>query len=196
MRGDSLRDFYAKSLALVGLGMLGVVGAAVDNWPSAMTVPGTTALNLAPAGAMMHASTWAEIAMSRVEPTRTDVATYAAYRTVTEPALPSATIVDDGTPLPQFDSSLAEVPPPSDAISIQADAPLDVPGTDIDAEAYGPPVEMFRLTTIAPAPAPGPLQKIDEGFRTIGTGMKNGVAAVGGAFSAFGNKVKGLFGKL
>ena len=34
MRGDSLRDFYAKSLALVGLAALAGVGAIVDYWPT------------------------------------------------------------------------------------------------------------------------------------------------------------------
>ena len=34
MRGDSIRDFYAKTLALVGLGVLAGTGALVDYWPS------------------------------------------------------------------------------------------------------------------------------------------------------------------
>ena len=33
MRGDSLRDFYAKTLAVVGLGLLAAAGAIVDYWP-------------------------------------------------------------------------------------------------------------------------------------------------------------------
>lgn len=33
MRGDSLRDFYAKTLAVVGLGLLACAGAIVDYWP-------------------------------------------------------------------------------------------------------------------------------------------------------------------
>ena len=36
MRGDSVRDLYAKALALVGLGLLACAGAIVDYWP----VPG------------------------------------------------------------------------------------------------------------------------------------------------------------
>jgi hypothetical protein len=38
MRGDSVRDLYAKSLAVVGLGALAAVGAAVDYWPAAPRV--------------------------------------------------------------------------------------------------------------------------------------------------------------
>ncbi len=33
MRGDSLRDLYAKTLAVVGLGLLAGAGAIVDYWP-------------------------------------------------------------------------------------------------------------------------------------------------------------------
>jgi hypothetical protein len=39
MRGDSLRDLYAKMLALVGLGVLAGTGALVDYWPSGVTLP-------------------------------------------------------------------------------------------------------------------------------------------------------------
>jgi hypothetical protein len=48
VRGDSLRDLYAKTLALVGLGLLGAIGAAVDYWPSGIQMPSvTTALSSA-----------------------------------------------------------------------------------------------------------------------------------------------------
>jgi hypothetical protein len=33
VRGDSLRDLYAKALALLGLGLLGAAGALVNYWP-------------------------------------------------------------------------------------------------------------------------------------------------------------------
>lgn len=43
MRGDSRRDFYAKALALCGLGVLGGFGAVVDYWPVAIRFPGAEA---------------------------------------------------------------------------------------------------------------------------------------------------------
>ena len=39
MRGDSIRDLYAKTLALLGLGVLAGTGALVDYWPSEGRLP-------------------------------------------------------------------------------------------------------------------------------------------------------------
>lgn len=47
MRGDSLRDLYAKALALVGLGALAMVGALVDYWPTRVPMPAVSAASLA-----------------------------------------------------------------------------------------------------------------------------------------------------
>ena len=42
MRGDSLRDFYAKTLAVLGLGLIAGAGAIVDYWPTGIRLPATT----------------------------------------------------------------------------------------------------------------------------------------------------------
>lgn len=39
MRGDSVRDLYAKTLAVMGLGLLAGAGAAVDYWPVGGAMP-------------------------------------------------------------------------------------------------------------------------------------------------------------
>ena len=39
MRGDSVRDLYAKTLAVMGLGLLAGAGAVVDYWPVGGTMP-------------------------------------------------------------------------------------------------------------------------------------------------------------
>jgi len=43
MRGDSIRDLYAKAFALVGLSLLAGAGAIVDYWPVSGDVPRVTA---------------------------------------------------------------------------------------------------------------------------------------------------------
>jgi hypothetical protein len=49
VRGDWRQDFYAKSLALVGLGVLAGIGALVDYWPAQLDVPEVAALVMHPA---------------------------------------------------------------------------------------------------------------------------------------------------
>ena len=46
MRGDSLRDFYAKTLAVLGLGLIAGAGAAVDYWPVNAPLPVVIAVRL------------------------------------------------------------------------------------------------------------------------------------------------------
>jgi hypothetical protein len=43
MRGDSLRDLYAKTIAVFGLGLLAGAGALVDYWPTGVELPGVRA---------------------------------------------------------------------------------------------------------------------------------------------------------
>ena len=47
VRGDSLRDFQAKVLAIAGLGVLAGVGALVDYWPTGSNVPAMVSGSLA-----------------------------------------------------------------------------------------------------------------------------------------------------
>ena len=45
MRGDSLRDLYAKGLAVLGLGLLAGAGALIDLWPSSVEIPRVSRAN-------------------------------------------------------------------------------------------------------------------------------------------------------
>ena len=46
MRGDSLRDLYAKTLAVLGLGLLAGAGAVVDYWPVGSSAPAVASPSL------------------------------------------------------------------------------------------------------------------------------------------------------
>ena len=114
MRGDSLRDFYAKTLALLGLALLAGVGALVDYWPVSEAVPEVTLaavieqparaaafpvremaipVALAEAPAAVHppaaAYSLAALGVSRHVP----VSSTMAVRLSAPPALPDVTIV-------------------------------------------------------------------------------------------------------
>jgi hypothetical protein len=47
VRGDSLRDFYAKTLAVLGLGLIAGAGAIVDYWPAGLRLPAATSPSIA-----------------------------------------------------------------------------------------------------------------------------------------------------
>jgi hypothetical protein len=49
VRGASLRDFYAKSVALAGLAVLAGLGALVDYWPAQLDVPQVASVIVRPA---------------------------------------------------------------------------------------------------------------------------------------------------
>lgn len=53
MRGDSLRDFYAKTIALLGLALVGAIGALIDYWPVSHPLPRVTVALPAPAPVRM-----------------------------------------------------------------------------------------------------------------------------------------------
>jgi hypothetical protein len=46
VRGDSLRDLYAKTLAVLGLGLLAGAGAVVDYWPVGSSTPAISSPSL------------------------------------------------------------------------------------------------------------------------------------------------------
>jgi hypothetical protein len=47
VRGDSLRDFYAKTLAVLGQGLIPGAGAIVDYWPTGIRLPAATSPSIA-----------------------------------------------------------------------------------------------------------------------------------------------------
>ena len=55
MRGDSLRDLYAKTLALFGLALLAGVGALVDYWPAPVALPAVASPAVRPVPAALPA---------------------------------------------------------------------------------------------------------------------------------------------
>ena len=134
MRGDSLRDFYAKALALVGLGMLAGAGAVVDYWPATVDVPRvarTPQVNLP-------------------EPVR--LASVPSPRPISMRAsLPIAPVGQPGEPLPRSLSEAAAMPSMTPAATIATAEPVPVPRSFAALET---PVPLVAGESIALAAAP------------------------------------------
>lgn len=85
MRGDSLRDLYAKTLALLGLGLLAGVGALVDYWPVGVGTPQIASLGFAvPEPLMAGPAADIQIPVRFAEPARAARPTVLATLVVTD----------------------------------------------------------------------------------------------------------------
>ena len=124
MRSDSVRDLYAKSLALIGLAALASIGALVDYWPSTGAFPRVTAASLVRPATLM--------AVGALTVPQPDVP-LAAPATVR--AIP---IVDESLAVPVMDVAIEPVEP----------APIP----QADAEAVQPVPDMFLPIALEPLP--------------------------------------------
>jgi hypothetical protein len=70
VRGDSIRDLYAKTLALLGLGVLAGTGALVDYWPVGISYPAVGSTLEMPAGAVAIGLTESAPPETPAEPVR------------------------------------------------------------------------------------------------------------------------------
>ena len=202
MRGDSLRDLYAKTLALFGLALLAGVGALVDYWPTPAALPAVTSPGVRPVPAALPvvASLDATIlaatsvvtraragAFTRREPTR-------PIPGVSVAMLPVAPLPSD---IPVSDGVLLGDPPPPPVV-----APV-VAATRIPASEIAlPPAP---VTTIGPGPSTGALDgtsadgffgNATSAFKKTGESIVNTTVKTGSSIiKAFG-VVGGAFKKV
>ena len=107
MRGDSIRDLYAKTLAVAGLGLLAAAGAIVDYWPAGGQLPALThAASLRPQLPVLAKNVSIEIPAPSVAPVAHHATTRrfsASLKTITFAAAPLASApVIDVTPAPEL----------------------------------------------------------------------------------------------
>jgi hypothetical protein len=153
MRGDSLRDLYAKSMALMGLALLAAVGAVVDYWPARLSVPHARVipsfptdlkpLPIADAAPLLAALSTPERrsvkTMARVAPATVDDSAAVAAR-------PEATMPVEPVPDPSASAALQEVPT-SQIVTVPVE-----PVAQVEPELSE---SRYVLTTIAPASGGG-----------------------------------------
>ncbi len=182
MRGDSLRDLYAKVLAILGLGALAGVGALVDYWPVSVTTPPIVARagvrpdlpTLIPASKIpvppapqVTASRWALAAVpapaeSSVETRSTALAAVPATGT-----LPLGEALD----LNGFPPVSAPPVPAAAATAVPAE-PIEVSAPPMPIETVGPNSHQPRLVLAADGESGflmGTLRKTGAGIVRTGT---------------------------
>ena len=195
MRGDSLRDLCAKSLALAGLALLAGVGALFDYWPIATDIPYVAGeRNVAVRGAIPPANITSSPTASIGRERRRPVAPVAPVAAVASgPSLPSATpfTLALGTPvaLPRFELAVPVVvvtvqDATADPGLVLAEPPV-VPRVGI-AEFLAPPVAPQTSESGAVSFVTGALKKtgrtiVSASVKT-GASIRDAVLSLGGAF--------------
>jgi hypothetical protein len=197
VRGDSLRDLYAKTLALFGLALLAGVGALVDYWPAsgafpAVQSPTPTAAPALPALAALEA----DQAPTQVLKTATQaVAPRHVTRTVVPATRLEALPVTVATSLADAELvSLGEPPLPRvvmPVVATRAPAPeISLPAAPENALSFGPSPPDAPLVDTSPdgffGNATTAVRKTGESI--VSTTVKTGTSIikafgfVGGAF--------------
>lgn len=98
MRGDSLRDLYAKALALLGLAVLAAAGALFDYWPLTSDLPALARLTQPSSGVpAIPLPTEAELAAAK----RAPVVARRAPATVAPKATPDVAVVHTAVEAPR-----------------------------------------------------------------------------------------------
>ena len=149
MRGDSLRDFYAKTLAVLGLGLLAGAGAIVDYWPVSEELPTTPAVsgltaaapildrNLAVAIPEIPAPVFRPARPRQTEPASFIVAD-SDFRTIDVAPAATVAVLLDTAPVPQNFVSVKSIPavPTDEALGLDA-PPLPDSMTDESRRLFG-----------------------------------------------------------
>jgi hypothetical protein len=203
MRGDSVRDLYAKLLVLSGLALLAGFGALVDYWPADLGVPSIANLRVRPMSlgterviAVPDSLTFAAVPRpQRSRPVNVVPAPVAGD--VTEPIVepdPSATI--DTVPEPPPPVPLAVLPVEPAALFAPA---VEISAPAVSTLAFDRHLTSMTLPTVRTA-APSSDGLLKRTGATLATAGAMTGAVVGGAFTTVGGAVtgavKGVFGKM
>ena len=198
VRGDSLRDLYAKALALFGLAVLAAAGALFDYWPITNEIPAVARLRLQPAGAPsvplpLPSELPPVVALTAERAVR-------PIRSLPAPPLPPAVVEE---PKPFTGGIVASIAPVRMTFGTPASlASIDMPSADAPpltvTRAVAPPDEVVLEVMPLMAPAPGPDDGSAVGFVTgalkktgqtiaktgarTGASIRDALVSFGGAF--------------
>lgn len=200
MRGDSLRDLYAKTLALIGLVLLGAVGALVDYWPVRQEVPAAAGGLRAPGAARPIPAADAMIPdmKARDRGMAPLLASAAPRATAPAPVVPPADSLRVSAASPRAVASGTATPPalgvpPAPPLLLAVDAPAVFHARPVAelALAAPPPAASLPVSDAAPSGLPAIVLSespvpADDGFLADATSMmkKTGATIVTGTMKA------------
>jgi len=193
VRGDSRQDLYAKTVALLGLGLLAGAGALVDYWPTDLGVPRAASALLRPARAHALAipqspPDLAMTAMVRGASPRIADATPAAS---VEPADLVTSLDADVTPPPPVLAAFDVTPMPVASVSAPAVA-LSVPAAPASAEELAPRLEP-AVRQVASGAGTDDSSFLGGALRTAGGSIVNAGGSIVSAGAKAGSTVAGAF---
>ena len=193
MRGDSRQDLYAKTVALLGLGLLAGAGALVDYWPTDLGVPRAASALLRPARAHALAipqspPDLAMTAMVRGASPRIADATPAAS---VEPADLVTSLDADVTPPPPVLAAFDVTPMPVASVLAPAVA-LSVPAAPASAEELAPRLEP-AVRQVASGAGTDDSSFLGGALRTAGGSIVNAGGSIVSAGAKAGSTVAGAF---
>jgi hypothetical protein len=203
VRGDSRLDLYAKSLAVLLLGSLGLAGAVIDRWPGSADLPVTPPPSIISLNPIVQTAfdlpgltePWAErIAAAEVRPARASVVPAVAER---RPAsqTPDAVIGSAGLTVSGLTESISAALPHVELIALPAVPPTEVPAisTLASADPYRP---------LVPSLGSGALDQSEDGFfsgvlkktgSSVSTSLGKASNSLVGAVHVVGDAVRKVF---
>lgn len=193
MRGDSVRDLYAKVLALMGLAALAGTGALVDYWPVQGNLPGvsfTLSLPSHPVPLAASVALSSAVALPSVSYQVTAPVVVAAPIAV-EADLPVVTVPTEaalaGPATQRADVEPSAEPGADPAQLVASDAGLSVP---IEVEPLAPSTLSHSSAQENATPTGNVLQRagghiLNAGF-AVGTGVAKAIGGFGTALSNIG----------
>ena len=208
MRGDSRIDLYAKSLALLGLGLIAGIGAAVDYWPGDLRLPSVARSPVRPlipaARTFVDTAVVVDADLTVQEPRGSDPTVAFASAREAAPTGPARV---------ELSSDVAYAAAPELAITVSNGG--DLPSLDLESglaasnfpAAALTPADLMPAATMTsdviqvtsglqPLPPMLPVDQSDDGFfsgmlRKTGSSVGNSLASVSSSLDKAGTSLAG-----
>jgi len=188
VRCDSIRDLYAKALALLGLGLLAGVGALVDYWPVGWSTPQVAATALAaPARLAAGPALDVDIPVQLAEAPAQAIGVNALAVSVGAPPVPGHALEIPEPALPVLDAVPARVVA-LPVTELALDDPALPPGPDFD------PAIVYQLG--GAEDESGLLSDAVDMMKSTGSTLARGGAITGASIVGAFRVVSGAFKKL